>query len=1075
MTTWMINDGYVFLFLLASLFCQGQNQRPMDWENPEMLSRQKLDARASFWHGVNVEDIPGQASLPPDFYSSLNGQWKFAWSENPAERPIEFYEEKYDISSWSKIKVPANWQLEGYGDPIYVNIEYEFADRRNPITEMEDGPKPPQIPHDFNPVGSYRHRFHVPEAWLERQVILHFGAVSSAMYIWVNGQKVGYSQGSKLPAEFEVTHFLREGQNTLAVEVYRWSDGSYLECQDFWRMSGITRDVYLYARPKTHIADLTVRAGLTNDYRDGHLEAIISVKDIESSFRDGRVSVSLMQDQQQIFTDSKSIGFKGTEGVAMFTTTITSIDPWSAEIPSLYTLYVSLLDTDGKIIDATKQQVGFRSVEITAGALLVNGQPILLKGVNLHEHHEVTGHYVDQKTMIKDIEVMKSANVNAVRTSHYPQPEFFYALCDQYGMYVIDEANIESHGMHYGELSLAKDPLWMDAHLDRVQRMYQRDKNHPCIITWSIGNEMGDGVNTAASADWLRANDPTRPVQSERAGFGKNTDIVAPMYARIGQLKSYANGESLDFGSRNQGKDFLLEVSSTREKPLILCEYAHAMGNSLGNFQDYWDVIENHKYLQGGFIWDWVDQGLAQTTPDGEKYWAYGGDFGHDLPSDGNFVINGVVFPDRSPHPALAEVRKVYQNIAFEAIDLEKGHFLIHNKFFFKDLSSYALQWELLGDGIVVKEGTLPMPLVRPQGTADLHILYNLSPDQEYFINFNVIREDDHGLIPSGHIVAREEFQLSPFVAPKGVAQETMLTVHPRQKTIEVSTEHFTAVFDRQKGHLTGYECQGIELIDHPIVANFWRAPIDNDFGNGMQKRQRDWKLASENQILKTFSVLDHEGSSIQKRRKTRSVTVQATYQLPAVSCELVNKYTVNSIGEILVSTSIRGLSADLEDLPRFGNIITLPEDFDHITWYGRGPHENYSDRKTSAFVRQYEARVADLYVPYIRPQENGYKTDVRWVELTNIEGQGVRFEGSDLICFSAHHQSIADFDPGIEKAQRHTTDIKNQPNVFLNLDHLQMGIGGDNSWGARTHAQYLLPPRDYQYSYLIKPVISNP
>lgn len=1058
----------LFLGIMLSLNdLHTQTPARMDWENPEMISRNKLDSRATFWHYRDRTDALANRGKNQRHYLDLNGIWKFQWSENPAARPGSFYREDFDFSGWSDITVPGNWQLQGFGQPIYVNIPYEFADRRRPITEMDDGPHPPQVPHDFNPVGSYRRVFDLPEYSENEQIILHFGAVSSAMYVWINGRMVGYSQGSKLPAEFDITSFVKMGRNHLAVEVYRWSDGSYLECQDFWRLSGITRDVYIYSIPDRHIADLTVRSG----WDSGAGELVVEVDLSGKRQLDDLVTAQLLDGKQVLWEQSKEVGVIDSNTL-IFNYLVSKAKAWSAENPNLYTLYLEYRDNQGRILDATTVNVGFRTIRLDNGQLLVNGQPVLIKGVNLHEHHPETGHYVDEEMMRKDIATMKKANINAVRTSHYPQPEYWYDLCDEFGLYLIDEANIESHGMGYGPESLAKDPLWKEAHIDRARRMYMRDKNHPGILMWSLGNEMGDGVNTTAEADWLREHDSSRVIHSERAGFGPNTDIISCMYPKIEFLEAYAKGEPLDAGSSYLGPEFAIQAESVRSRPFIMCEYAHAMGNSLGNFQDYWDVIKRYNYLQGGFIWDWVDQGLLKTTPEGEKYWAYGGDYGPpgQLPSDGNFVINGIVFPDRSPHPALAEVHKVYQNIQF---DFDQGANLleIKNEFFFSDLSNYHLRWKLLENGEIVDQGEKMLPDIGPQSTGKVKIDLPEYHNSEFFLQVEAIQKESRDLIPAGHIVARAEFPLSSFHFPQAIEPVGKVTVSFQSGKVSISGDRFQAVFDRTSGLLIHYEINGIPVFVDPVKPNFWRAPIDNDFGNGMPERMKNWKKASSNQSLISLQVSDEKSNIISRNSKLNLVNVKSILNLPDVQGLVEINYLFNALGEIRVDLDIRNLDPALEDLPRFGSIFTLPEAFNQVTWYGRGPFENYWDRHTASFVAKYQARVADLYVPYIRPQENGYKTDVRWVQFENQSGIGVRFEGTDLLCFSAHHQSIADFDPGKEKAQRHTTDIKQRPFVFLNLDYKQMGVGGDDSWGARTHKEYTIPPDDYHYSFIVRPM----
>jgi beta-galactosidase len=1036
----------IFMLLFASLcstaFFAQSGPLYSDIENPALLSRNKLEARTSFWSYSSIESALQGMPLPDGGYLLLNGSWKFHWSENPGERSRDFYREDYDISAWPLIDVPSNWQLQGYDFPIYVNHQYEFADHRAPFTDMKNGPEPPRIPRDFNPVGSYRHQFDIPEEWTGQKVILHFGGVSSAMYVWVNGKEVGYSQDSKLPAEFDITPFMRAGSNTLAVEVYRWSDGSYLECQDFWRMSGITRDVYVYAMPRTHIADITVRAPLSEDYRDGLLAVSVDLQSDQAA--PALVGVSLFSKNETLFSETKEVRFEDGKGNIRFKTVIADVATWSAEKPNLYQLLVELKDTNGKTIQATTQQVGFRTVAIREGQLLVNGQAVLFKGVNLHEHHPETGHYVDPATIRKDLEVMRLGNVNAIRTSHYPQPELFYELCDQYGFYVIDEANIESHGMYYGEKSLAKNPDWKEAHLDRTIRMYERDKNHPCVIIWSLGNEMGDGVNITATANWLRENDPTRPVQSERAGLGENTDVYCPMYPEIEHLVEYAQ--------------------TNPARPLIMCEYAHSMGNSTGNLQEYWDAIEAYPALQGGFIWDWVDQGLTQYTEDGEKYYAFGGDFGPEgiVPSDGNFLCNGLVFPDRTPHPALEEVAKVYQPVKFRQVEKRGGFFFeVFNGHFFTDIEEYQIEWIWKENGLPVATGILEPFTLGPQQRKEFRVdLPKMANDSaEYHVEFRAAPLNPPALYAPP---SREEFEIRP---PR--PQQPLIAAAGRVKALRnkreviVKGEAFEARFDARAGLLTHYSYRGDTLLKGPITPNFWRAPNDNDFGNGHQKRTAVWKKASAERELKKMKVSSSKGMT----------NVLVTHRLPAVGGSVSALYRFNGAGEIWVEAQLEARDTTLPEIPRIGFSMRMPEGYEQVRWFGRGPHENYWDRKTSAFTGVYHATVDELYVPYVRPQENGLRTDVRWVRFLNESNKGLEIAGHPFVCFSAHHYTVEDFDAG-EARTGHTCDLKRRPEVYINLDYRQMGVGGNDSWGATPLPQYMLRPGGYEWRFVIRPLL---
>lgn len=1043
---------FIYILVLTSLApANAALAQKADWENPAIVEINKESPHATFF-GFESEALADKNDKSESaYFLSLNGRWKFNWAENPASRPAGFHKRDFDASRWKEIPVPANWQLYGYGYPIYTNAEYPFADSRAPFTDMGKAPTPPDVPDDYNPVGSYKKQFSIPQAWKSRRIVLNIGAASSAMYVWVNGQQVGYSQGSKTPAEFDITDFVKAGSNDLSVQVFRWSDGSYLEDQDFWRMSGITREVYVYATPHSRIRDFWAKASLTNDYHDAtfRLEVELTSKTTENL----DLAVHLSYQGQPLFERVKRIEVEG-QASASFTDVLPSVNPWSAENPALYDLKVVLRDERSRVLQAFNKKIGFRTSEIKNGQLLVNGQPIYLKGVNLHEHHGVTGHVVDEATMMKDLVQMKKHNINAVRTSHYPQPERWYELCDEYGIYLVAEANIESHGMGYGEKSLAKDPDWMKAHLTRVQRMVERDKNHASIIIWSMGNEAGNGINFQEAYSWIKSRDASRPVQYERALQTWNTDMVVPMYMPIHQMEAYAK--------RNP------------YRPLILCEYAHAMGNSVGNLQDYWDVIEKYRALQGGFIWDWVDQGLQKTTTDGKTYWAFGGDYGPDnVPSDGNFVINGLVFPDRSAHPALLEVKKVYQNIGFKNVDAVQGKIEVFNKQFFKNLSEYTLQWKLLKEGVLVEQGKLPFPQIAPQTSKVMTIpLPERSEGEEYYLQAAAVLKEAKPLLPKGHTVACEEFQLSPYTftdLPKATSKN-LLSVHKKGHRFLIKNKGVKISVNAGSGLIESLRYKGIEIMEQPLTPNFWRAPTDNDYGNKMQRRYKSWKQAGANRVLKHFEIKSEENIIQEQTKGAKQITIHTVFDLPDVSATLSIDYLINGEGQIKVKTRLERFLADTPGLPRFGHSWVLSEKLNQVEWYGRGPFENYVDRKTAALVGRYNASVEDFYVPYIRPQENGYKTDVRWLGLTNKSGVGIRIEGANLLSFSALHYAIEDLDAG-DKRTGHTYDLKKKPQVFLNLDHAQMGVGGDNSWGAQTHEKYRLPAdKVYEFSYLITP-----
>ncbi|MCK4344247.1 MAG: DUF4981 domain-containing protein, partial [Bacteroidales bacterium] len=731
------------LLIIVSSFTMtlAQQDFPTDLENPKMFNQNKEEPHASLLPFDNTEGVIENDWEKSPYYQSLNGTWKFNWVRKPVDRPKEFYKPVFNVDDWDNIPVPSNWELQGYGIPIYVNIQYEWT----------RDPQPPKVPHDYNPVGSYRRNFTLPEVWKDRQVFIHFGAVKSAMYIWINGQKVGFSQGSKTPAEWDITHYLNpEGENVLAVQVYRWSDGSYIECQDFWRISGIERDVYLFSTPRIHIRDFFALADLDETYINGKLNVTTEIKqyDPELKAKNYFLNIKLFDENMKLlFEEEKPIELNNEQTtIQVFEKDIENPQKWTAETPALYSLVLQIRDKNKNVLEAVGCKIGFRKVEIKNGQLLVNGKAVLFKGVDRHEHDQYTGHVVSEESMLHDIRLFKQNNINAVRTSHYPNDPKWYELCDQYGIYVIDEANIESHGMGYGERSLAKDPTWKEAHVDRIKRMVERDKNHPSVVIWSMGNEAGDGVNFVAGYKWIHERDKSRPVHYEGARLGPNTDIYCPMYARIERIEKYA--------------------SEKQERPLILCEYAHAMGNSTGNLQDYWDVIEKYDHLQGGFIWDWVDQGLVKKNEKGEEYWAYGGDYGpKDVPSDQNFCLNGLVNPDRTPHPGLFEVKKVYQYVGIQPEDIENGKVRITNKYDFVNINDFHFNWTVMADDKAVAQGTIS-DLSIPPGESKVVTIpipkEPVKPGVEYFLNFSVTTTMEKPLVSKGYEIASEQIKL-PF------------------------------------------------------------------------------------------------------------------------------------------------------------------------------------------------------------------------------------------------------------------------------------------------------------------------
>ena len=1024
-----------------------------DWENPEIFSRNKEAPRASFIpYETKAQVLKNKVTNSP-FYTSLNGKWKFNIVDKPSDRPLNFYKKDYDDANWKEIDVPSNWELQGFGYPIYTNVKYPHDKT------------PPLIQDHYNPVGSYRTTFKVTKKMLGSDLYLHFGAVSSAMTIWINGQKVGYSEDSKTPAEFLINDHIVEGENLLAVEVFKWSDASYLEDQDFWRLAGITRDVYLLSRNQDHIVDFEVGAELINNYTDGQLSLEVLINN--NSNDQLSILIELLDEQDQvilsreekIINDEKNNYFNVKDQIS-------NIKAWSAEKPHIYKLLITLKDEKRQALEYITSQVGFRNVQIENGLLKINGKKVYLKGVNLHEHHDRTGHYVDEATMVKDIKAMKMHNINAVRTSHYPQPERFYELCNTYGLYVIDEANIESHGMgaeHQGSFDtiqhVAYRPEWKAAHLDRIKNMVERDKNHPSIIIWSMGNECGNGPVFYEGYDWIKKRNPDRFVMFEQAGLNTNTDIVGPMYASVDQLELYAK--------------------TYQDRPYILCEYAHAMGNSVGNFKEYWDMMKKYDVLQGGFIWDWVDQGLIKENEEGIEYWAYGGDFGPiDVPSDGNFCINGLVNPDRTPKPSLMEVKKVHQFIDI-SFNEQKVLELINNHHF-TNLNDFFVAWELLKDGKKVESGRIDN-LDTPPGKkfeSIIPLLQHESNLSEFVLTVKVLTNSAQGLIPKNHTVAWEQFVLnSP--EPKDLAlTENKVILTEDEQSITVSNKVLKISFSKEDGIMKELVLGNENILadGQGFTPNFWRAPVDNDFGNDLHKRAKDWRYASKNRTLKAISSRSEKGFAIVI---VEYLLYNKDNQLMA---EVELHYKINGNGAIQVSFKLSKESKTLAETPRIGLQVVLKSEMDELSWYGRGPYESYWDRKTGAPLGLYSGSVEAQYYPYIRPQENGNKTDTRWFMLTRSDkNKGVKIYGVPTIDFSVHHQIMEDFESlertdgrhrkGTDVKNRHTIDVNKRDLTTLNIDYRQMGMGGDNSWGARTHPEYLLNERFYEYSFIIYPI----
>lgn len=1017
--------SFFFFFLGMSLFAN-------DWENPSIFQINRLPARATFMTYADRDAAITDDYARSPFYFSLDGEWSFNWVPKPADRPQDFYKHDYNCSRWGKINVPGNWELLGYGTPIYTNAIYPHPNN------------PPYISHDDNPVGSYIKEFNLPELWDGRNVYLHFESGLAAMYIWVNGEFVGYCQGTKNPAEFDITPYVRDGKNKIAIEGYRWSDGSYLEDQDFWRLSGFDRSIYLYSTDKVRIADFFAKSQLDKNYKNADLNIDVKIENNSSENKAHYLECELIDGAKKtVFTKTQTLILSANKAYeATVAQKVKTPSLWSAETPNLYTLIIKLLDENKKPIEYVSHRIGFRSVEIKDGTLLINGKYVLLKGANIHEHHHTKGHVVDRETMIKDLKLMKQYNLNAVRTSHYPQPTLWYKLCDEYGIYLVDEANIESHGMGYGKENVAFDPLWEAAHLDRTYSLVERDKNHPSVIIWSLGNEASNGDAFKTTYKWIKERDKSRPVQYERAGEEDNTDIVCPMYARIERIVEYAKRPEI-------------------KRPLILCEYSHAMGNSTGNIKEYWDAIRAHRPLQGGFIWDWVDQGILTKDENNISYYAYGGSFdSKHYHNDENFCINGLILPDRTPGPQLYEVKKVYQNIQFKAVDLQQGLINIANEFSFTNLSEYLFSWEIIKNGNKVYSGKFDIEL-SPLSNKNIKInlpQLDVKDGIEYYLNLRAITSKSTDLVPSSHIVAYEQLAFDNnnyFASTSGT--EGKQTIDCKKKNnhhVELKVGDILAAFNNQG--MYQYSKANKEVLTQVVEPNFWRAPTDNDFGSNSQRKLNVWRAAHVNKKLIEMDV----------QETTEAVIIHYHHRLLDVSADYFQTYTMDENGSVTVEIEYQTSNKDIAEIPRFGNTFTLPRSIDNYEYYGRGPIENYIDRCDASKLGIYNSKVQDQYVAYIRPQENGNKTDVRWLTLTDSEGFGLKIEGLQPLGVTVLHNASEDFDPGLTKKYRYQSDISPRNETVLTIDLFQRGLGGINSWGALPLDKYIYNNENYKFGY---------
>jgi beta-galactosidase len=1015
-----------------------------EWENQTLVERNKEKAHATLIPFADEAGVIKDDEFLSPFYKSLNGTWKFNYVDKPADRPTTFFQPNFNDNSWKSIAVPSNWEIKGFGVPIYTNSIYPFP------------ANPPFIPHEYNPVGSYRTSFEIAADWKEKDVFLHFGSISGMAYVWVNGKEVGFSKTAKSPAEFNISTYLQPGKNTLAVQVFRWHDGSYLEDQDFWRLSGIERNVFLLARNKTAIVDFEVNANLTNDYKSGTLAPWFLIK---APAVGNYALTALVKDAngKSVYTSTQNIkAVLGGNKIVFKPAVVKNIKQWSSEYPNLYHFIFYLKDAAGIIKEYAGCEIGFRKVEIKNSQVLVNGVPIYVKGVNRHEHDEYLGHVPTKEMMLKDIELFKLFNINTDRTCHYPNDEYWYKLCNRYGIFLVDEANIETHGMgaNYQQKrsEFNEHPVnradWVAAHMDRINRMLERDKNHPSIIFWSMGNECGNGKIFEDAYRYIKQRDPSRPIMFEQASKERNTDIVAPMYPRIDSMKSYAARKGADV------------------RPFIMCEYSHAMGNSSGNFDEYWDIMYSSPHMQGGCIWDWVDQGFAQKDAYGRKFWAYGGDLGsYMFRNDENFCANGLVDASRNPHPGLYEVKKFYSYILFTGFDVNSKKLQIKNLHDFTDLNNYNIKWELTENGTVIKSGVLSVNLAaRKETDIVLDINNSFDSNNEYYLKVSALSKNEKPLVPAGHEVASHQFKLNEnnyFDSKLSKHSSGNITTIKNNNRIILSSGVIKAEFNTKNGNFISYTKNNKPVLQKMPEPYFWRAVTDNDYGSKMQDWGGVWRNAHLNKSLNNIGV----------KESTDSVAVTVSYKLDYINATYKICYTFLKDGALKIESNIDVSANNFPEIPRMGMRFDVDKSYKQFTYYGRGPWENYADRKHASHIGIYKQSTDSQYVTYIRPQANGNRHDIRWLQLTNENGEGVIVEALQPVGASAMPYYDEDFDAGNTKKNRHINDLVERPVICVHVDGWQRGVGGDNSWGMPPHSQYRLNGKQYMYSYIIKPL----
>ncbi len=1045
---------HIVLFLgligIINHFAMAQN----DWENEQLIGINKEPVHATFFPLSSVEEAFDDG-MKSQWVQLLNGTWKFSWVSNVEDRPMDFHKTNFDASAWNNIPVPGNWQMHAYGTPIYTNINYPFDKN------------PPQIAGiNGNPVGSYIHTFTVPENWDGREIFIHFDGVSSAFYIWVNGQKVGYSQGSRTPAEFNLTNYLKEGDNKIAMQVFRWCDGSYLEDQDGWRLSGIFRDVYLYSTPKTQIQDFFVTTDLDEQYEDALISVKINLKNYNrKSFKNGSVEFKLMDmkgsevEVDGALTQQISKLKKGKNIEITLSGKVKNPLKWTHETPNLYKVAVSLKSKEGETTEVVSCNTGFREIEIKNREVLLNGKPILFKGVNKVEHHPELGKYVTREWLEKEVLIMKQHNINSIRTAHYPHDPYLYELCDRYGILVIDEANVESHGMRYGPESLAKDPAWKKAHVQRCRSMIQRDKNHPSVVMWSHGNEAGNGVNIAAMDDEAHRLDSTRPTHYHFSDNPISSDVLG------GGI--FKNGKPHKAGRYHSVSDLEDVANSGESRPFLLNEYAHAMGNAMGNLKEYADVFEKYPQMIGGHIWDWCDQGILQKTKDGEEWYAYGGDFG-DTPNDKNFCLNGIVLPNLGITPKTIEVKRVFQDIGFELNDTFES-LTITNKNQYISLGGVTIFWEIMENGESIKTGNFKAEIAPASSEKFKLPIQNIrfKEGKEYLLNLSAKLNQKCRWADAGFEIAYDQFVLKAWdfkVAEKESGQKIVST--ETDDILKISGDKFAFTFDKNSGEISEYKLNGENLIKQGPQPNVWRAPTDNDgsyFPEMENKRQcKLWLNAGLKDMrisLSTFKLNDVQVGEVSfvAKYKLRGKEKKSGFDWDV-------EYIVFADGKIRMNTKIEPVGK-LPHLPRLGYQLVFDDEYNNFEWYGRGPHENYNDRNQSALIGNYSGSVDEQFTYYVVPQENGNKTDVRWAKLTNEKGVGLKVSGDLPLETSVHHFSTEALTNAV-----HTFELKKEELTYWNIDYRQGGLGG-NSCGPKPMEKYLLKPLPLEFSLTFDPI----